>query len=232
MRSQILYQIARSACVTALGTVALATLSSCDEEQPATPTAPEAAATTEQADTITPEKAKDALFEQMVFTIGKLASERVTDPEITEPVRDMLALTETYYKSISESAAGTMQKAKLSLRIAEITLDLTAYAKAEGAYNTAQADWDALPEAERNTREARRMQNAIFYGKAASLLSRRMAADALSWYEKALESDLAIFKELAHDFCKTIIVVTHSETVSAMSDQRVLLKDGKLTQIK
>lgn len=42
---------------------------------------------------------------------------------------------------------------------------------------------------------------------------------------------IGIFKELAHDFGKTIIVVTHSDTVSAMSDQRVLLKDGKLTQI-
>ena len=38
-----------------------------------------------------------------------------------------------------------------------------------------------------------------------------------------------IFKELAHDFGKTIIVVTHSDAVSEMSDQRVLLKDGKLT---
>ncbi len=43
---------------------------------------------------------------------------------------------------------------------------------------------------------------------------------------------ISIFKELAHDFGKTIIVVTHSDTVSAMSDQRVLLKDGKLTKIK
>ena len=42
---------------------------------------------------------------------------------------------------------------------------------------------------------------------------------------------ISIFKELAHDFGKTIIVVTHSDTVSAMSDQRILLKDGKLTQI-
>lgn len=40
-----------------------------------------------------------------------------------------------------------------------------------------------------------------------------------------------IFKELSHDFGKTIIVVTHSDTVSAMSDQRVLLKDGVLTKI-
>ena len=43
---------------------------------------------------------------------------------------------------------------------------------------------------------------------------------------------ISIFKELAHDFGKTIIVVTHSDTVSAMSDQRVLLKAGKLTKIK
>lgn len=42
---------------------------------------------------------------------------------------------------------------------------------------------------------------------------------------------ISIFKELSHEFGKTIIVVTHSDTVSAMSDQRVLLKDGKLTQI-
>ena len=39
---------------------------------------------------------------------------------------------------------------------------------------------------------------------------------------------ISIFKELSHDFGKTIIVVTHSDTVSQMSDQRVLLKDGKL----
>ena len=42
---------------------------------------------------------------------------------------------------------------------------------------------------------------------------------------------ISIFKELAHEFGKTIIVVTHSDTVSALSDQRILLKDGKLTQI-
>ena len=42
---------------------------------------------------------------------------------------------------------------------------------------------------------------------------------------------ISIFKELAHDFGKTIIVVTHSDSVSSMSDQRVLLKDGKLTKI-
>ena len=40
-----------------------------------------------------------------------------------------------------------------------------------------------------------------------------------------------IFKQLAHEYGKTIIVVTHSDTVSAMSDQRLLLTDGKLIKI-
>lgn len=42
---------------------------------------------------------------------------------------------------------------------------------------------------------------------------------------------IGVFKELAHDFGKTIIVVTHSDAVSEMSDQRLLLKDGKLNRI-
>ncbi len=189
MKSSILYTIARGACVSAIGTAALVTLCSCgDDEQPA---ATEPAA--EQA-APAPTDAKQALFDNLVYSIGKLASERVTDPALTEPVREMLALSEAYYKTVE---AGTAEKAKLSLRIADTILNLTAYAKAEGAYNTAQADWDALPEADRKTREMRRMQSSIFYGKGASLLSRRQAADALAWYEKALESDLALYKEVA-----------------------------------
>ena len=40
-----------------------------------------------------------------------------------------------------------------------------------------------------------------------------------------------IFKQLAHDYGKTIIVVTHSDSVSSMSDQRVMLRDGQLHKI-
>ena len=39
---------------------------------------------------------------------------------------------------------------------------------------------------------------------------------------------IAVFKELAHDYGKTVIVVTHSDAVSQMSDQRVLLSEGAL----
>ena len=42
---------------------------------------------------------------------------------------------------------------------------------------------------------------------------------------------IGIFKELAEEFGKTIIVVTHSNQVSEMSDKRVLLKNGKLTSL-
>ena len=41
-----------------------------------------------------------------------------------------------------------------------------------------------------------------------------------------------IFKELAEEYGKTIIVVTHSNQVAEMSDQRVLLKDGILQELK
>ena len=43
---------------------------------------------------------------------------------------------------------------------------------------------------------------------------------------------IAIFKELAHEYGKTIIVVTHSDAVSEMSDQRLILKDGALFEDK
>ena len=51
--------------------------------------------------------------------------------------------------------------------------------------------------------------------------------------DTATENEIIdIFKTLSHDYGKTIIVVTHSNAVSAMSDQRLLLKDGKLNRIQ
>lgn len=42
---------------------------------------------------------------------------------------------------------------------------------------------------------------------------------------------IGVFKELAHEFDKTVIVVTHSDLVSQMSDQRLVLKDGVLVNL-
>jgi len=50
--------------------------------------------------------------------------------------------------------------------------------------------------------------------------------------DTATEAEIInIFKMLAHDFGKTVIVVTHSNEVSKMSDQRVLLKGGILNTL-
>lgn len=42
---------------------------------------------------------------------------------------------------------------------------------------------------------------------------------------------IGVFKELAHEFDKTVIVVTHSDLVSKMSDQRLVLRDGVLVEL-
>ena len=42
---------------------------------------------------------------------------------------------------------------------------------------------------------------------------------------------IQVFKDLAHDFGKTVIVVTHSDSVSALSDQRVVLKNKTLNKM-
>ena len=50
--------------------------------------------------------------------------------------------------------------------------------------------------------------------------------------DTATEKEIVgVFKELAHEFEKTVIVVTHSDSVSAMSDQRLMLKDGVLVAL-
>ena len=50
--------------------------------------------------------------------------------------------------------------------------------------------------------------------------------------DTATEKEIvAVFKELAHEFGKTVIVVTHSDSVSKLSDQRLLLSEGVLKDI-
>ena len=42
---------------------------------------------------------------------------------------------------------------------------------------------------------------------------------------------IKIFRMLTEEYGKTVIVVTHSETVSSLSDQRLLLENGRLREI-
>ena len=45
------------------------------------------------------------------------------------------------------------------------------------------------------------------------------------------EEIIKIFRDLAHEYQKTIIVVTHSDHVARMADYRVILKDGVLAPL-
>ena len=46
------------------------------------------------------------------------------------------------------------------------------------------------------------------------------------------EEIIKIFRNLTESFGKTVIVVTHSNTVSALSDHRLVLSEGKLKELK
>ena len=58
------------------------------------------------------------------------------------------------------------------------------------------------------------------------------ADDPTGNLDTATEKEIIdVFKDLAHNFGKTIIVVTHSDEVARMSDKCLLLKDGKLNNL-
>jgi putative ABC transport system ATP-binding protein len=65
---------------------------------------------------------------------------------------------------------------------------------------------------------------------------RRSACSPMSrpatWIRRPSRKSSSIFQMLAEKFGKTIIVVTHSNEVSKLSDQRILLRDGVLHDIK
>lgn len=141
--------------------------------------------------------AKEKLFEALIYDLGKAAAENAGNPELTEPVRNMLALMEEYYAQQAEALKGTAEKVRLALSMADITRNLTAWERACNSYDRAQADLDALPEAERNTPEKKRWQSSICNGKAFCELRRGNKTQALELYAKALEIDNALYAEVA-----------------------------------
>lgn len=183
------------------GGVALLGLSSCGEDEKKEEVAAKPVEAVEPAAPVATEPAapdvKEKLFEALIYDLGKAAAENAANPDLTEPVRNMLALLEEYYEQNSEALAGTAEKARLALRMADITRNLTAWERACNSYDRAQADYDAMPEAERNTDEKKRWQSAIYNGKAFCLLRRGNTEEALSLYARALELDNALYAEVA-----------------------------------
>ncbi|MBQ2378971.1 MAG: hypothetical protein II295_01105 [Akkermansia sp.] len=186
------------AVVSLMGGAALLGLSACDEGTPATPTAP--AATEQAAEAPQPvagSSAADALLEGLIYDLGKQASEVASHPELTESVRNMLALLEEYYTQSAEQLSGKPEKVRLALRLADTARDLTAWERACNSYDRARADYDALPDAERSKSEVRRYLSAINNGKGFCMMQQRKFNEALELYTKALEVDAALYELVA-----------------------------------
>ncbi len=116
-------------------------------------------------------------------------------PEFNEETKILLEKLQAYYTEMSGSPV-TAERVTVARRIADVTRNLGAYARAREAYGRTQADFDALPESDRQSLAGRRLQSAISGGIGLCLLNENKATEALPYYEKALEADLAILRSL------------------------------------
>ena len=137
------------------------------------------------------------MLDYMIYSVGALVSQQASNPLWREEVRDMRNRLENYYNGMEARGASLAERVKLGLFLANATRDLTAYDQALEIYNTTLANWEALPEEVRNSVEGRRSRSAIANGMGSCYLARRKTADAMPFYEKALEIDMALFNELA-----------------------------------
>lgn len=185
----------RYAGVAAMGVAVLVGLCSCGEDEKEVTGQVRKDPPQEQ---VKPQEvSRDALFDAMVYDIGRKVSGMAAAPDLTEDVRNMLVLLQSYYEEMAPANKGSVERARLALRIAEVLRDLTAWDKALAAYQTAQSDFDALPEAEKQKAEGRRMQSSLYDGQGFCLLRCNRVADAQAAYEKALGIYQGLYQEVA-----------------------------------
>lgn len=199
-----------------LGLLSALTLCSCGEKEdaPAAPAADESAAVAEPAaeepqPEETPElspfdAARDALFDHVVFQLAQKVSNPELYPEVNAEVRDALALLNDYYTALENEPEMAEERVRTALLIAGMTCDLGAYAKAYAAYENALKQLELLPEDVRNGRDAKRSLSMIESGLGACLLYQGKSADALAHFQKSLDTDLSVFKELRPDESKPL----------------------------
>lgn len=201
----------RALSAAAVCSVILFSLASCNDDQASTQqeqTPPTKQQPSEK------EKAKEALFNEAVYTMGSIVSSISTAPELNEETRNMLELLRNYYAAMEASSDTAVEKAKLSLHIAKMTQDLNAFAKAQEAYETAQKDWEAQPEQIKQSTQGLRMFSNIQSGMGLSLLSQNRPEDALGFYEKALETDKKIAQAVLPKDFKTLTAESLTPEIS------------------
>lgn len=192
------FSVLQGTGAAALSLIALLGLSSCgDDEKAAKDETAAAAASAPEPEPAAPSTAKqDALFQDLLYKMGKSFTANAANPEWTEMVRNHLVLLQEYYEEMAPTQVGTMARTKLAVRIGEVFNELNSFVKSEEAFNKASADFDAMSETDRNSADGNRLMSAIQTGLGADLLSQGKSAEALPHYEKALEADLRTLASL------------------------------------
>ncbi len=193
----------RPGTVVAVSLLSAACLSSCgekDEEASAAPASPAPAveAPAEEVSLSPEEKvaaARETVYRQLLENIGPLVTDRAMAAEFNEPAKVYLESLNAYYAELS-ALPPTMERVDIGRRVAELTRNLGAYAKAFDAFERALEDFEALPEADRNTVEGKRLHSSLLNGTGICLLSINKASDSIPYYEKSLETDIAVLRDL------------------------------------
>lgn len=141
--------------------------------------------------------AQKAMLDYMIYSVGDHVRRQAGNAAWREEVRDMRGRLEAYYASLEQSGAPLIERVKLSLFLADITRDLSAYAKAIEGYESTLKLWESLPEQERTSIAGRRMRSTISNGIGSCLLAQKKAEAALPYYEKSMEMDESLYRELA-----------------------------------
>lgn len=192
---------ARRAAMVAVGVAALIGLNSCeekaaDETKPATdvqtvePTGEGDAAASVSVNS---EDVKAALLESLIYDLGRCASENAQHPELNTAVRNMLELLEKYYEQSKDAMSGTPERVRLALRMADTTRDLTAWARACGFYDEAQAAFDAMSQELRDKPENKRLLSSIRNGKAFCRMRSGNMEEAVKLYTEVLALDNELY---------------------------------------
>lgn len=182
--------------VGAAALAALLCLSSCDDkdktdtpaDKPAAqPAEQPAAQAAEPAPTAT--ETQKALFDEAVYVLAAKVTAADRYPELNSEIKNLLELLSNHYDALCRENGDIQERARLSLLIAQTTRDLGAYPKAQAAFERALADRDALPDAAKETAEAKHALSTAYNGMGACLLVQGKTQEALTWYEKALLLD-------------------------------------------
>ncbi len=137
-----------------------------------------------------------ALYDYALYTIAAKVTSRDAFPQFNSMVKDMLEMMHAYYAELQKGAPSE-ERVRLAVQIATTTSDLGAYAKAQGEFDNAIKEIEALPESVRQAPACQRLLSTCLNGKGVCLLAQNMASEALASYEAAFVVDETMYQAVA-----------------------------------